>query len=122
MSSWLLNVTYDCVDASAAARFWSGVTGWPLRQEQTSSDNVYWVVGDEHVAVPRLVFVGVPEEKVVKNRVHVDVVPDGVSQDEEVARLAALGARILDDRREAGGGWVVMADPEGNEFCVEPNA
>ena len=98
------------------------MTGWPLRQEQTSPDNVYWVVGDEQVAVPRLVFVGVPEEKVVKNRVHVEVVPDGVSQDEEVARLAALGARILDDRREAGGGWVVMADPEGNEFCVEPNA
>jgi hypothetical protein len=82
--------------------------------------NPFWLVardGDDGV---RMVFVEVPEGKVGKNRVHLDLRPAEGSQEEEVARLAAMGARILDDRRNsAPGGWVVMADPEGNEFCLE---
>jgi predicted enzyme related to lactoylglutathione lyase len=66
------------------------------------------------------VFVDVPEAKAVKNRVHLDLMPRDRSQEEEVARIESLGGRLIDDRRQAGpGGWVVMADPEGNEFCVE---
>ena len=69
---------------------------------------------------PRLVFVTVPEGKSVKNRVHPDILPVDSSQEEEVARLVDLGASVVDDRRHSSpGGWVVMADPEGNEFCVE---
>jgi Glyoxalase-like domain len=68
----------------------------------------------------RLVFVEVPEEKTVKDRVHLDLLPAGVSQDQEVDRIVSFGARIIDDRRHATpGGWVVMADPEGDEFDVE---
>jgi predicted enzyme related to lactoylglutathione lyase len=52
--------------------------------------------------------------------VHLDLLPNDASQEEEVARILDLGARIVDDRRRSDpGGWVVMADPEGNEFCVE---
>ncbi len=61
-----------------------------------------------------------PESKAGKNRVHLDVVPTDRTRDEEVERLVALGASQLDDRRRPDGtGWVVLADPEGNEFCVE---
>jgi hypothetical protein len=67
-----------------------------------------------------LVFVEVPEGKTLKNRVHLDLLPADVSQAEEVPRLQSLGARVVDDRRERDpGGWVVMTDPQGNEFCVE---
>jgi hypothetical protein len=83
--------------------------------------NPFWLVASAESDSVHLVFVEVPEPKTVKNRVHLDLVPEGGSQDDEVVRLEALGARIVDDRRMAEpGGWVMMADPEGNEFCVEP--
>jgi hypothetical protein len=67
-----------------------------------------------------LYFQRVPEGKVVKNRVHLDVAPLDGTRDEEVERLLAAGATVADDQRRADGtGWVVLADPEGNEFCVE---
>ena len=67
---------------------------------------------------PRLYFVRVPEDKTIKNRVHLDVMPDDRTQDEEIARLTRLGATVLSDRRPEFG-WVLLADPEGNGFCVE---
>jgi hypothetical protein len=72
-------------------------------------------VGDSR---PRLYFVKVPEGKIVKNRVHLDIMPNDRTQDEEIAGLIRLGATIVSDRRPDVG-WVIMADPEGNEFCVE---
>lgn len=101
------------------ARFWSGVTGWPW-SKQAMPGNPFWVVGDALGSDLRLVFVNVSEEKASKNRVHLDLLPRGGSQDEELARIELLGARIVDDRRRREpGGWVVMADLEGNEFCLE---
>lgn len=107
------------MDAGLLARFWSGITGWPA-SKQDMPGNPFWLVARlEHEGV-RLVFVEVAEAKRVKNRIHLDLAPEEGSQDAEVARFEALGARILDDRRRATpGGWVVMADPEGNEFCIE---
>jgi len=67
---------------------------------------------------PRLYFVKVPEGKTAKNRVHLDIMPSDQTQDEELARLIRLGATTVSDRRPDIG-WVIMADPEGNEFCVE---
>ncbi len=65
----------------------------------------------------------VPEPKTVKNRVHLDVSPIDGTRDEEVTRLLGLGATLVDDqRRPDGQGWVVLADSEGNEFCVERSA
>jgi predicted enzyme related to lactoylglutathione lyase len=67
-----------------------------------------------------LIFVSVSENKVVKNRVHLDLMPVERDQEAELNRLLGLGATIVDDRRTLRpGGWVVLADPEGNEFCLE---
>ncbi len=122
LSASILNVTFDCSDAASLARFWSEVTRWPWSKEEMPG-NPYWVVGQPEQSAPRLVFVEVPEERTAKNRVHLDLVPDDLSQDQEVARIVSLGAHVIDDRRHVTpGGWVVMADPEGNEFCVEDSA
>jgi hypothetical protein len=64
-------------------------------------------------------FERVPEGKATKNRVHLDLTPD-TTREQEVARLVSLGAtEVGDHRRPDGSGWIVLADPEGNEFCVE---
>jgi len=119
LHSAILNVTFDCRDSAAQAEFWSGVTRWPATYVDMPG-NPFWVVAPDNEDTTRLVFVQVPEPKTVKNRVHLDLLPQGGPQDEELARLQALGATIVDDRRTATpGGWVMMADPEGNEFCLE---
>jgi hypothetical protein len=78
-------------------------------------------VGTPGEGRPRLYFVKVPEAKTIKNRVHLDVIPADRTQDEEIARLVGLGASVISDGRPEVG-WVVLADPEGNEFCVEISA
>ena len=117
MSSIILNITFDCADPRALARFWGQVTGWPVTEEPEpgQADSA---VGLPAEGRPRLYFVKVPEGKTVKNRVHLDVMPSDRTQDEEIARLTGLGARIVEDRRPEFG-WVLLADPEGNEFDVE---
>lgn len=118
-SSAILNVTFDCTDSDRMSQFWSAVTGWP-RSMVEMPGNPFWWVGPDEETLPHLVFVEVAEPKSSKNRLHLDLVPRGGSQDQELRRLSALGARVVDDRREAEpGGWIVMADLEGNEFCVE---
>lgn len=66
----------------------------------------------------RILFQRVPEPKTVKNRLHLDLHPEPGSREAEVARLSGLGASVLREVAEPGGSWVVMSDPEGNEFCV----
>lgn len=67
----------------------------------------------------RLLFIEVPDDKVVKNRVHLDLASADGTRDEEVARVLELGATVVHDLRNPDGtGWVTFADPEGNEFCV----
>jgi hypothetical protein len=123
MTSWMLNITFDCREPALVARFWAGVTGWPLQQQDDTPGHEEFSVGPPAGAElpasgPRLYFVGVPEPKTVKNRVHLDMVPSSGSQEEEIARLVALGATVLEDP-PPDGGWVIMADPEGHEFCLE---
>ena len=118
MSSFVLNVTFDCADPGAVARFWAAVTGWPLHAEGTWDGHEEYRVGPPAEGGMRLYFVGVPEPKVVKNRLHLDVVPHDRSQQEEIARMVQLGASVA-DAQPADAGWVILADPEGNEFCVE---
>jgi len=101
------------------ARFWSEITGWPAKKEDVPG-NPYWVVAGAEESSLQLVFVTVSEVKGFKNRLHLDLLPRGVSQAAELARFETLGAHIVDDRRHLEpGGWVVMEDPEGNEFCLE---
>ncbi len=119
MTSAVLNITFDCSDAPAIARFWAAVTGWRMRQRYFQPGQEEFSVGPAPGGDIRLYFVSVPEPKTVKNRLHLDVVPRDGSQDEEVARLVRLGASVGADQ-PVGVGWVILADPEGNEFCVEP--
>ena len=119
MPSGVLNVTFDCSDAATLARFWSEVTGWPCSHHDMPG-NPFWLVGEPDGHHPRLVFVSVPEGKATKNRLHLDLLPRDAGQADELARIEALGARVLEDRRGLEpGGWVVLEDPEGNEFCLE---
>ncbi|MPZ86146.1 MAG: VOC family protein [Actinophytocola sp.] len=113
------HITVDSHAPYALAEFWSVVTGWPVSdQDEPGSPEV--AVEPPDRALPELLFVTVPETKTVKNRLHLDLVPLTGTRDEEVDRLLAAGATLVDDRRTANGrGWVVLADPEGNEFCVE---
>lgn len=117
MTSAIRHMTIDCADAHALATFWSQVLGLPLHEDDHPGDKEALIEG------AGLLFVTVPEPKTEKNRVHLDLQPQDRTRDEEVERLTALGAKFLDDqRRPDGTGWVVLADPEGNEFCVERSA
>ncbi|WP_329268848.1 VOC family protein [Streptomyces pseudovenezuelae] len=117
MTSAIRHVTIDCADAYALADFWSQVLGLPLHEEDRPGDE------EAQIEAARLLFVTVPEVKRSKNRMHFDLQPQDRTRDEEVTRLLALGATLLDDQRTGDGmGWVVLTDPEGNEFCVERSA
>jgi len=110
----LTEVIVDAADPSALAAWWAQVLGW----ERTAEDDDGAVeIADPGGAKPTIVFVPVSAPKVAKNRLHLDVNPTGCEQAEELARLLALGAVEVD----VGQGqqtWVVLADPEGNEFCL----
>ncbi|MER7483615.1 VOC family protein [Streptomyces sp. NPDC126510] len=115
MVSVVQNVAIDCSDAYELARFWSEVTGCPLHEQCGPGDRETQVMLPEG---PMLYFNQVPEPKTVKNRVHLCLRPT-TSREEEIERLLELGASFVTDRREPdGAGWAVLADPEGNEFCV----
>ncbi|MCM2416074.1 VOC family protein [Streptomyces sp. RKAG290] len=115
MVSVVQNVAIDCVDAYQLARFWSEVLGCPLHPEDGPGELETEVMLPEG---PRLHFNQVPEPKTVKSRLHLCLRPE-TSREEEVERLLNLGATLVADRREPdGAGWAVLADPEGNEFCV----
>jgi hypothetical protein len=104
------NIVVDCHDPERVARFWSQALGLPL---QASGDGEWWLEpGGDY---PDILFLAVPEAKSVKNRVHLDLRPD--DQAAEVARLISMGARHVDiGQRDVS--WVVLADLEGNEFCI----
>jgi predicted enzyme related to lactoylglutathione lyase len=106
----------DCLDPDVVARFWGSVLGWEVQHEE----KYLWMSEsgvDDSVGLV-LVFVSVSEVKNSKNRMHLDLGPKATDQATEVERLRGLGATTVD----VGQGdqpWVVLADPEGNEFCVE---
>jgi predicted enzyme related to lactoylglutathione lyase len=104
------SLVIDCEDPDRVARFWSQALNLELNGPD---DGEWWLEpGGDH---PDILFQQVPEGKSVKNRIHLDLRPD--DQLAEVERLLGLGARRVDiGQREVS--WVVMADPEGNEFCV----
>ncbi|MEU9086202.1 VOC family protein [Streptomyces sp. NPDC048357] len=115
MVSVLQNVAIDCADAYELARFWSSVTGRPVPPDARPGDRETEVLLAEG---PVLYFNQVPETKTIKNRIHLCLRPE-TSRDQEVDRLLGLGATfVADHRNQDGSGWAVLADPEGNEFCV----
>jgi predicted enzyme related to lactoylglutathione lyase len=112
MPSVIKTVTFDAADALALARFWAAVFGSDVDEESTADKAYLEAAG---WGGPNIWFARVPEGKTAKNRVHFDLRAPGPVA-EEVARLEKLGARVF----QAHDHYVVMQDPEGNEFCVEP--
>ena len=110
-------VTVDSRDPAAIARFWASALGWRVTFEEADEVAVEPPEGTSGaVPYPDLLFIRVPDDKRVKNRLHLDLRPD--DQASEVARLEGMGAQRVDIGQSADVSWVVMADPEGNEFCV----
>jgi hypothetical protein len=125
MSLRWYTIVVDCHDVKAQSRWWAAVLDWQIAYE--ADDEVVVVPphlleqGREVPAAergPGLVFVPVPEAKALKNRLHIDLAPgQDDDQEAEVRRLEKLGARRI-DLGQGDVSWVVLADPEGNEFCV----
>ncbi len=115
MASSIRHTCIDCAHPYPLAQFWSAVLDRPLYPDSGTDDEE---VGIDLGGAADLLFLSVPEGKTVKNRLHLCLRPNG-RQAEEVERLLALSATMNDDRRRPeGAGWAVLADPEGNEFCV----
>jgi catechol 2,3-dioxygenase-like lactoylglutathione lyase family enzyme len=112
MASRLFSVCIDAHDPLALAQFWAEALG--LRIVTENPEEV--IVGADERSFPGLCFLLVPDTKVIKNRLHLDLAPD--DRDAEVERLIGLGATRADVGQPADATWVVLADPEGNEFCV----
>lgn len=119
MASCISHLTIDAHDAYELSRWWSEVLDF---HEDPQDPNL---PGHEECLIispsgdTKLLFIDVPDEKVVKNRLHLDLRPVEGNRDPELERLLSLGATQVADRRTPEGrGWVVLADPEGNEFCI----
>ena len=114
------HITVDAHDPLTLARFWEQVTGFPMDAE---SDHEEALLAPPADGIPGLLFIAVPDDKLGKNRVHLDIQPPAGTRDEFVDRMLGLGATVFEDHRKPDGtGWVTMRDPEGNEFCVERSA
>jgi predicted enzyme related to lactoylglutathione lyase len=110
-------LSFDAHDPQAQARWWAEVLGWRVTYEDPEEYVIEPPAGSpEDGVVPDILFLKVPEGKAVKNRLHLDLRPE--DRDAEVARVEALGARRVDIGQGDDVTWVVLADPEGNEFCV----
>jgi predicted enzyme related to lactoylglutathione lyase len=119
MALRISHLSVDSHDADAQSHWWAEALGWSEDPEDPN------LPGHEECMIfspdgrQRLLFIEVGDDKTVKNRLHLDLVPTDDSREAEVERLLALGAtELADHRRPDGGGWVTLADPEGNELCV----
>lgn len=119
MTALISHTTFDSLDAHAMSVFWGQVLEFAEDPDDPNAP------GDEECMIfsgdgdHRLLFIEVPDAKQIKNRLHLDLKPAEGTRDEELQRLLDLGARtVADHRRPDGPGWVVLADPEGNEFCI----
>ncbi|MDQ3479883.1 MAG: VOC family protein [Actinomycetota bacterium] len=119
MVAYLSHTTVDCSDAFALSAWWREVLAYGEDPDDPNE------AGDEECMIyspdrtHRLLFIEVPDTKQTKNRIHFDLRPSEQTRDEELAGLVGLGAtQVADRRRQDGTGWVVLADPEGNEFCI----
>lgn len=117
------HVTTDCHDAYALSAWWKSVLGYTdvPGDPNEPGDEECMIVDPDTGA--RLLFIEVPEDKAVKNRVHFDLSTRDRTRDEEIERVLGLGAtEVADRRRPDGAGWMTLADPEGNEFCIVRSA
>jgi predicted enzyme related to lactoylglutathione lyase len=114
MPSRLSVVSVDARQPRLVADFWCAVLGWSVTEE----DDTGVSIASPNGSGPTMDVLAVPDSKTVKNRIHFDLRADGSTQSEELERLLALGARRVDVGQGPDVTWVVLADPEGNEFCL----
>jgi hypothetical protein len=119
MTAFISHTSFDSFNAFAQSVFWAAVLDFHENPDDPNNP------GDAECPIfstdgaHQLLFIEVPDAKQLKNRVHLDLRPVEGTRDQELQRLLELGAREVDDRRHPDGtGWVVLADPEGNEFCI----
>jgi predicted enzyme related to lactoylglutathione lyase len=110
----LHHVVIDADDLPRLARFWTQALGWTILSERDREI----VIGPDDNALVGICFMPVSDAKTVKNRVHLDLTTSAADRDQEIDRLLALGARHADIGQTGAESWTVLADPEGNEFCV----
>ena len=112
------NISVDSTSPFETAQFWAEVLGWQIAEDGDDDEIALQPVpgSPEDGVLPDILFLRVPETKTVKNRLHLDLRP--ADQAAEVARLESLGATRVDIGQGGDVTWVVMADPEGNEFCI----
>jgi predicted enzyme related to lactoylglutathione lyase len=119
MVSRISHTTIDALDAFAQSRFWAEVLGWVENPDDPNLTEHPECMIFARDGSARMLFIQVPDAKALKNRVHLDIQAIDGSREEEMERVTRLGASLADDlRRDDGKGWVVMVDPEGNEFCI----
>ena len=110
----LHHIVVDSHDLPLLARFWTQALGWKILSEREREI----VIGTDENAAVGICFMPVTDPKIVKNRVHLDLTTSAEDRDQEIERLLALGARRVDIGQTGAESWIVLADPEGNEFCV----
>ena len=115
MTSRLAAVVIDAVQPGLIADFWCAVLGWQVAGQD---DDGVITIGPAGQDWPAIDIVPVPETKTIKNRLHLDLRADGRPAAAELDRLLSLGARPADAGQPADASWIVLADPEGNEFCL----
>lgn len=112
-------ITIDCIDPSSLARFWAAALEWQITYESDDEVSIELLGESPEVGrIPDILFIRNSDKKLAKNRLHLDLRPK--DQEAEVKRLELLGAMRIEIGQSADPDttWVVMADPEGNEFCV----
>jgi predicted enzyme related to lactoylglutathione lyase len=110
----LHHIVIDAHDLPGLARFWTAALGWRILSEREREV----VIGTDENAPVGICFMPVPDRKTVKNRVHLDLTSGAEDREQEIERLISLGARRVDVGQTGRESWTVLADPEGNEFCV----
>jgi hypothetical protein len=119
MTSRISHTSFDAINAYAQSVFWSQVLDFaedPADPNEPGHEECLITSADRSQV---LLFITVPDGKKLKNRVHLDLRPSDRTREQEVERVIALGAsQLADHRRPDGSGWITLADPEGNEFCI----
>ena len=119
MTSRISHTSVDARDAYAQSVFWSQVLDFVEDPDDPNEPGHEMCLITSRDLGQLLLFITVPDDKQVKNRLHLDLRPVGSTREQEVQRLLALGAsQLADHRRPDGSGWITLADPEGNEFCI----
>jgi len=121
MTSFVSHTTVDCTDAYELSEWWKQLLGYRDLQDDPNEPGHEECMIEDPETRHQLLFIEVPDAKTGKNRLHLDLRPREGTREEEVERVRGLGATEVADHRGKygpGSGWVVFADPEGNEFCI----